>query len=64
MIAAAGFARKRNLPPLPSEGQTLGGAFLEGGASFVIPIGILVGVLVAGFTPTDAAVFGVLAVIA
>lgn len=57
-------ARKQNLPPLPSDGQTIGTAFKEGGASFVIPIAILIGMLVAGFTPSFAAVFGIIAVIA
>lgn len=57
-------ARRHNLPPMPSEGQTLGRAFREGGASFVIPIVVLVGLLVSGFTPTYAAVFGIIAVTA
>jgi TRAP transporter 4TM/12TM fusion protein len=57
-------ARRHNLPPMPDEGQTLGSAFKEGGASFFIPICTLIGLLVAGFTPTYAAVFGIIAVIA
>ncbi|MEJ6398960.1 TRAP transporter permease, partial [Yoonia sp. 208BN28-4] len=57
-------ARRHNLPPMPSEGQTLGSAFREGGASFFIPICTLIGLLVAGFTPTYAAVFGIIAVVA
>ncbi len=57
-------ARRHNLPPMPSEGQTLGRAFRDGGASFVIPISVLIGLLVSGFTPTYAAVFGIAAVIA
>ena len=57
-------AKRQRLAPLPSEGQTLARAFIEGGASFVIPIGILIGMLVAGFTPTYAAVFGIVAVVA
>lgn len=57
-------ARRNNLQPLPDEGQTLWTAFKEGGASFIIPICTLIGLLVAGFTPTYAAVFGILAVIA
>lgn len=57
-------ARRHNLPPMPDEGQTLRSAFLEGGASFIIPICLLIGMLVSGFTPTFAAVFGILAVIA
>jgi len=57
-------ARRLNLAPLPADGQTLGTAFKQGGASFVIPIFTLIGLLVAGFTPTYAAVFGIVAVIA
>ena len=57
-------ARRHNLPPMPDEGQTLGSAFKEGGASFFIPITLLIGLLVSGFTPTYAAVFGIIAVIA
>ncbi|ABV92392.1 TRAP-type uncharacterized transport system, fused permease components [Dinoroseobacter shibae DFL 12 = DSM 16493] len=57
-------ARRQNLPPMADEGQTLRRAFLEGGASFVLPIGLLIGMLVSGFTPTYAAVFGIIAVVA
>jgi TRAP transporter 4TM/12TM fusion protein len=56
-------ARRNDLPPMPSDGQTLGSAFKEGGASFFGPICTLIGMLVVGFTPTYAAVFGVIAVI-
>ena len=56
-------ARRQNLPPMDDQGQTLGSAFKEGGASFFVPIGLLIGLLVSGFTPTYAAVFGILAVI-
>ncbi|MEV8466863.1 TRAP transporter fused permease subunit [Fluviibacterium sp. DFM31] len=56
-------ARRTNLPPIPSDGETLGSAFRKGGASFVFPIALLIGMLVSGFTPTYAAVFGIVAVI-
>lgn len=56
-------AKKKRLPPLPSDGTTLGQAFRKGGASFVIPIALLIGMLVSGFTPTYAAVYGIIAVI-
>jgi len=57
-------AKRLNLAPMPSEGETLGSAFAKGGASFVIPIALLIGLLVSGYTPTFAAVSGILAVIA
>ncbi|NNL74041.1 MAG: TRAP transporter fused permease subunit, partial [Silicimonas sp.] len=57
-------ARRLNLQPMASDGETLGSAFRKGGASFVIPIAGLITMLVMGFTPTYAAVFGILAVIA
>ncbi|MFQ1702552.1 TRAP transporter permease [Loktanella agnita] len=56
-------ARRLSLPPMESDGVTLGSAFRSGGASFVIPIGGLIFLLVSGFTPAYAAVFGILAVI-
>ena len=56
-------ARRLGLPPMESDGETVGSAFKKGGASFVIPIGGLIGMLVSGFTPAYAAVFGILAVI-
>tara|TARA_R110002111_G_scaffold199925_2_gene265323 strand:+ start:930 stop:3023 length:2094 start_codon:yes stop_codon:yes gene_type:complete len=57
-------ARRNNLPPMSSDGQTLASAFKQGGASFLIPITLLIGLLVAGYTPTYAAVFGISAVVA
>ena len=56
-------ARRLNLQPMENDGETLGSAFKKGGASFVIPIAGLITLLVVGFTPTYAAVFGILAVI-
>ena len=57
-------ARRLRLQPMESDGETVGSAFKKGGASFVIPIGGLIAMLVSGFTPAYAAVFGILAVIA
>ena len=57
-------ARRLGLKPMESDGETVKSAFMKGGASFVIPIGALIGMLVSGFTPAYAAVFGILAVIA
>ena len=56
-------ARRLGLPPMENNGETLRSAFVKGGASFVIPIAGLIGMLVSGFTPAYAAVFGILAVI-
>lgn len=57
-------AKRLDLPPLPSDGETLATAFAKGGASFVIPIALLIGLLVSGRTPTFAAVSGIVAVVA
>lgn len=56
-------ARRLGLKPMESDGETVGSAFKKGGASFVIPIGSLIALLVSGFTPAYAAVFGIIAVI-
>ncbi|MSU91685.1 TRAP transporter fused permease subunit [Rhodobacteraceae bacterium 2CG4] len=56
-------AKRLDLAPMPSDGETLASAFAKGGASFVVPIALLIGLLVSGFTPTFAAVYGILAVI-
>jgi len=56
-------ARRLGLKPMESDGETIGSAFKKGGASFVIPIGSLIALLVSGFTPAYAAVFGIIAVV-
>ena len=56
-------ARRLGLQPMDNDGETVGSAFKKGGASFVIPIGLLITLLVSGFTPAYAAVYGILAVI-
>ncbi|MDJ1009524.1 MAG: TRAP transporter fused permease subunit [Paracoccaceae bacterium] len=56
-------ARRLNLAPLEADGETLGSALKKGGAPFIIPIGLLIGMLVEGFTPNYAAVFAIGAVI-
>ncbi|MFN3614691.1 MAG: TRAP transporter permease [Rubrimonas sp.] len=57
-------ARKLGLGAMPGEPVTVAQAFRIGGASFVIPIGVVVWMLLAGFSPSYAAVFGILACIA
>ena len=56
-------ARRLQLKPMENDGETVGTAFKKGGASFVIPIALLITLLVVGYTPAYAAVFGILAVI-
>ncbi|MEM6739088.1 MAG: TRAP transporter fused permease subunit [Pseudomonadota bacterium] len=66
-LSVAFFVRieacRLNLPPLEAEGETLGTALKKGGAPFLIPISLLITMLVMGFTPNYAAVFGIGAVI-
>ena len=57
-------ARKKGLKPVvESQAPSLWAALKHGGASFIIPIGVVVALLLEGFTPSYAAVYGILAVI-
>ena len=56
-------ARRWNLQPMDDTGVTIREAMRLGGASFLIPIAVVIGMLVVGFTPTYAAGAGILAVI-
>ncbi len=56
-------AKRQGLVAAEVGGPGLGEAFRNAGASFVIPIGVLVALLIAGFTPTYAAVVGIGAII-
>jgi TRAP transporter 4TM/12TM fusion protein len=56
-------AKRQGLQATAAEGPSLGEAFRNAGASFVIPIAVLVAMLIAGFTPTYAAVVGIGAII-
>ncbi|MEO1680983.1 MAG: TRAP transporter fused permease subunit [Pseudomonadota bacterium] len=66
-LSVAFFVRieacRLDLPPLDPDGETLGSAMRKGGAPFILPIGLLITMLVMGFTPNYAAVFGIGAVI-
>ena len=57
-------ARRLNLSVQTTENRSFGEALRDGGASFIIPITILIALLVSGFTPTYAAVIGIVTVIA
>ncbi len=68
-FASVGFfvrieAKKQGLEAIPESELSTWQAVKAGGASFIIPIGLLIGLLVAGLTPTYAAVIGIIAVVA
>lgn len=56
-------ARKLGLGAFEDDGPTVGQALKMSGASFIVPITIVIGMLIAGYTASYAAVFGVIAVI-
>lgn len=57
-------ARKRNLVAADDDRPAIGEVLRRGGPAFLLPIALLVGLLVAGFTPTYAAGWAILSVIA
>ncbi|MCC2110761.1 MAG: TRAP transporter fused permease subunit, partial [Hyphomicrobiales bacterium] len=57
-------AKRADLQPMSTESDGLMAALKRGGASFIIPIAVLIALLVVGFTPTYAAVIGIVTVIA
>ncbi len=56
-------AKKQNLAASAEDAPRLGPVLRQGGIAFLAPIGVLVGMLVYGFTPTYAAGFAILSVI-
>jgi TRAP transporter 4TM/12TM fusion protein len=56
-------ARKLGLKPVPSATREPLGPLLREGATFLVPVGALVGLLASGFTPTYAAGLGLIAVV-
>ena len=56
-------AKRQGLRATVAEGPSLTDAFRNAGASFVIPIVVLVTMLIVGFTPTYAAVVGIGAIV-
>jgi len=56
-------AKRQGLQATAAGGPSLGEAFRNAGASFVIPVAVLIALLIAGFTPTYAAVVGIGAII-
>ncbi len=57
-------AKKRGLQPSEEEAPRFTEIMRRGGITFLLPIGVLVAMLVNGFTPTYAAASGIVAVIA
>ena len=57
-------AKKRRLRASTEDAPRLATVLRQGGIAFLLPIGVLVGMLVYGFTPTYAAGFAILSVIA
>jgi len=56
-------AKRQGLQATVGDGPSLVEAFLKAGASFVIPIAVLIAMLISGFTPTYAAVVGIGAIV-
>ena len=56
-------ARKLGLGALEENPVKMSDAMKNGGLAFIIPIGILIGLLIYGFTPTYAAGFSIISVI-
>ncbi|MEO1328643.1 MAG: TRAP transporter fused permease subunit [Pseudomonadota bacterium] len=56
-------AKRQGLAPMANDGPTLREALRDSGASFIIPITTLITLLVVGFTPEYAAVFGIATVV-
>jgi len=56
-------ARRHGLGRMETEGPSLAYTLRHGGLSFIIPIAVVIGLLVVGFTPSYAAVVGIVAVV-
>jgi TRAP transporter 4TM/12TM fusion protein len=54
-------AKKLDLQPLAGERESVMAVLRRGGPSFLIPIGVLIGLMIAGYTPTYAAGFAMAA---
>jgi len=57
-------AKKQHMVYGEDDAPTVREVFSRGGLSFLLPLGILIGMLMSGFTPTYAAAYAILAVIA
>ncbi len=57
-------AKKQHMVHGEDDAPTVREVFARGGVSFLLPLGVLIGMLMSGYTPTYAAAFAILAVIA
>lgn len=57
-------AKKQHMVHGEDDAPTIREVFARGGISFLLPLGVLIGMLMYGFTPTYAAAYAILAVIA
>ncbi len=57
-------AKKQHMVHGDDDAPSVREVFARGGISFLLPLGILIGMLMSGFTPTYAAAYAILAVIA
>lgn len=57
-------AKRQGLVSTDPDAPTMGEAWRRGGLQFFVPIGVLMGLLIAGFTPTYCAGAGIIALIA
>jgi len=57
-------AKKQHMVHGEDDAPTVREVFARGGISFLLPLGILIGMLMSGYTPTYAAAFAILAVVA
>lgn len=56
-------AKKSGVVPVEEEAESLGSVLRTGGPTFLIPVSVLIGLLVSGFTPTYAAGFAIISVV-
>ncbi|MCB2052782.1 MAG: TRAP transporter fused permease subunit [Geminicoccaceae bacterium] len=57
-------AKKQRIGGADDDAPTVKETLAKGGISFLLPIGVLIGMLMTGYTPTYAAAFSILAVVA
>lgn len=56
-------AKKQHMLIVDDDAPSVAQVFARGGVSFLLPLGVLIGMLMSGFTPTYAAAFAIVAVV-